>query len=365
MRFYFTLLTTFLFTFPTLAEGEASNQASEVTSLQERNIASTIQRYRRSWSSRKRRYYFYADSNGTYCEKNGTYKVSHCAELEAAAQPPTQETPPLPIPRPETVPTTTVSEPPPTETVSPHPEETSTPDEQTPAAETTPPVAAETPAAPDNIQKYCKRGSTYYFESECKRRNLEANFCLDSKFGYHPCGTDPQKYVNLQTTAQANNPGHSGNRGSCGPGIYVGTPITNGVRSRTRAFGTYKHPVWGTYRKHHGWDYPSSKNPNKTIKASAGGIVKCFTSRGGGKTVEINHGGGLSTRYLHLASRNNCGKRVSRGTKIGIMGNTGTSTTGRHLHFEVRCNGVAVNPINYVGISVRSADDSPSRETEQ
>ena len=64
--------------------------------------------------------------------------------------------------------------------------------------------------------------------------------------------------------------------------------------------------------------------------------------------VEINHGYGIVTRYGHLSkSYVNVGKRVKRGERIAAIGATGRAT-GPHLHYEVRLNGVPINPQNYI-----------------
>ena len=64
--------------------------------------------------------------------------------------------------------------------------------------------------------------------------------------------------------------------------------------------------------------------------------------------VEIRHGFGLVTRYGHMSKvRAKVGQNVSRGDRIGDMGNTGRST-GTHLHYEVRVNGSAVNPMTFI-----------------
>lgn len=86
-----------------------------------------------------------------------------------------------------------------------------------------------------------------------------------------------------------------------------------------------------------------------SISASASGTVTCSGWRGGyGYTVVIYHGNGVETYYAHCSSLNvSEGQQVSQGELIARVGSTGNST-GNHLHFEVRINGVAQNPQNYV-----------------
>lgn len=83
----------------------------------------------------------------------------------------------------------------------------------------------------------------------------------------------------------------------------------------------------------------------KKITAAAGGDVTFAGWKGGyGKTVEIDHGDGTTTRYAHLATTKvSEDDRVSRGDKIGEIGMTG-STTGPHLHFEVHDSGDERDP---------------------
>ncbi|ACZ32441.1 Peptidase M23 (plasmid) [Xylanimonas cellulosilytica DSM 15894] len=98
----------------------------------------------------------------------------------------------------------------------------------------------------------------------------------------------------------------------------------------------------GEYRLHAGIDLASGTGP--VVAAAAGIVSGTPTSATGGNIVEINHGGGLVTRYLHLTSRTVAvGDRVWAGRQIGIEGQTG-NVSGVHLHFEVVTNGQPINP---------------------
>ena len=86
------------------------------------------------------------------------------------------------------------------------------------------------------------------------------------------------------------------------------------------------------------------------IKAAAAGkvIYSGYSTNGFGNHVIISHGNGVQTLYAHCSSLSvQEGQSVSAGTLIGKMGSTGRST-GSHLHFEIRVNGVAQDPQNYV-----------------
>ncbi len=106
-----------------------------------------------------------------------------------------------------------------------------------------------------------------------------------------------------------------------------------------------RHPITRVVRPHNGIDYPA---PSGTpVRAVANGTV---TMRGwmsgGGNSVIIRHARGYETRYLHLSRFGNIsvGSRVSQGQTIGYVGSTGQST-GPHLHYEIRVNGKAINPL--------------------
>lgn len=102
---------------------------------------------------------------------------------------------------------------------------------------------------------------------------------------------------------------------------------------------------WG--RLHAGTDFAA---PHGTpIYSTADGVViHADWLSGYGRLVKIQHEFGIETRYAHMSKiRVKVGDRVSRGQRIGDMGNTGRST-GTHLHYEVRVGGEPVNPMIYI-----------------
>ena len=114
-----------------------------------------------------------------------------------------------------------------------------------------------------------------------------------------------------------------------------------GAYRRTSGFG----PRWG--RMHRGTDFAAAHG--SPIYSTADGVVTfAGWGSGYGRLIKIQHEFGIETRYAHLSRlRVKKGQRVSRGQRIGDMGNTGRST-GTHLHYEVRVGGRAVNPEIYI-----------------
>ncbi len=121
-------------------------------------------------------------------------------------------------------------------------------------------------------------------------------------------------------------------------------PVAGSLRS---GFGWRIHPIFGVRRFHSGIDLAA---PYGTlVKAGDGGqVIQAGYFGGYGYSVMVYHGGGFATWYAHLSSiRCAVGQFVGRGQVIGLVGSTGWST-GPHLHFEVRINGNAQNPLQYL-----------------
>lgn len=116
---------------------------------------------------------------------------------------------------------------------------------------------------------------------------------------------------------------------------------------RSSSFGWRQDPFLGVRAFHKGLDFSAATG--EPIKATASGIVTdAGFARDYGKYIKISHGDGLETRYAHaskiLVSK---GDVVRREQVIGLVGNTGRST-GPHLHYEIRLNGKALDPKQYL-----------------
>ena len=125
-------------------------------------------------------------------------------------------------------------------------------------------------------------------------------------------------------------------------------PVSRGVKSWvTSRFSYRKSPFTGRREFHKGLDIAARLGT--PILATADGVV-AFAGKKGllGNTVVIDHGHGLVTRYGHISKLlKKRGEKVKRWETIALMGDTGRST-GPHVHYEVRLNGMPVNPEKYI-----------------
>jgi len=113
-----------------------------------------------------------------------------------------------------------------------------------------------------------------------------------------------------------------------------------------KGFGMRLHPILDIYRKHEGLDIANDQGT--PVYATADGTVELSGRHGGyGIMIQVNHGYGYKTLYAHLSKAFvKDGDQVRRGMIIGRSGNTGLSS-GPHLHYEVRLNGISQNPSDY------------------
>ncbi|KQW23179.1 hypothetical protein ASC80_07745 [Afipia sp. Root123D2] len=122
----------------------------------------------------------------------------------------------------------------------------------------------------------------------------------------------------------------------------------------TSGFGVRSDPFLGRPAMHTGLDFRAAKGDPVRVTAN-GKVVSAGWAGGYGRMVEVDHGNGLSTRYGHLSEIGvKVGQAVKIGDVIGEVGSTGRST-GPHLHYETRIDGVAVDPQKFLRAGVRFA----------
>lgn len=115
----------------------------------------------------------------------------------------------------------------------------------------------------------------------------------------------------------------------------------------TSDFGTRIDPYTADRKMHQGMDI-ATPHGQPIYTPSDGTVVFVGTEGGYGKVIVVDHGYGVKTRYAHVSEIHvKLGQRVSRGDKVASVGNTGRST-GPHLHYEVRVNGIPENPRKFI-----------------
>ena len=128
--------------------------------------------------------------------------------------------------------------------------------------------------------------------------------------------------------------------------LPLGRPLT-GELEQTSPFGARVDPFTRGLAYHTGTDFRSEEGA--PVRATgAGGVTSAEYTGGYGNLVEIDHGGGLVTRYGHLSVFGVApGDRIEAGQIVGRVGSTGRST-GNHVHYETRINGEPVNPTRFL-----------------
>ena len=125
-------------------------------------------------------------------------------------------------------------------------------------------------------------------------------------------------------------------------------PIPNkNLRRIASGFGYRVDPIYKTHKMHKGMDFTAPRGTK--IYATGDAVVKIVKHArwGYGSHIVLDHGYGYTTLYGHMSrTKVKRGQKIKRGQLIGLVGSTGKST-GPHLHYEVRKNGTAVNPVGY------------------
>jgi len=130
--------------------------------------------------------------------------------------------------------------------------------------------------------------------------------------------------------------------------LYASTPSVWPVRGWvTSPFGNRTSPFSGIVKFHEGLDV-AAQTGTPVMAPADGVVVKAGFNTGYGNMVEISHGYGIKTVFAHNSRLNvKAGQRIRRGDVISYVGDSGSST-GPHLHYEVRLNGLPVNPVKYM-----------------
>ena len=133
--------------------------------------------------------------------------------------------------------------------------------------------------------------------------------------------------------------------------VYAGgqlAPPVAGHYGVSSLFGWRMGPTTKVREMHYGLDISGGINGKPALAANSGKVIIASYGKLNGNYVAIDHGGKITTQYMHLSSYIvKAGQDVERGQVIGYVGSTGNST-GPHLHFEVSENGVRKDPLDYL-----------------
>ena len=207
----------------------------------------------------------------------------------------------------------------------------------------------------NDINKACK-----VFEDSFERAGkpmMEKRYAYAKQFYDKFAGTTTANYVQARTPS--NDPGGSSgsSSGSSGNRLVWPCPGHNVGSSAGSKFGMRLHPIKKVMKMHNGIDIPAPGGTPIVAAADGKVITNAFQAGGAGNYIKIDHGGGLTTVYMHMQSKSPLavGTQVTAGQTVGPVGTTGGST-GNHLHFEVRVNGEAQDPLNYTSLGSTSSN---------
>lgn len=193
-----------------------------------------------------------------------------------------------------------------------------------------------------------KRGDTIY--SIAKKYNVDAQGIVNWPFNVY---TDDENFGlavgQLVTVPDGVKPQET----LWSPEAYIASKITPNA-GQVSASGSFVWPTSGSITQYFRWYHTGLDIANKSgpdvLAADSGTVVVAGwpDNWGYGNRVMIDHGNGFVTLYAHLSAIYvKVGQTVNSGSAVGRMGNTGRST-GTHLHFEVRYNGVNQDPLSYL-----------------
>ncbi len=134
-------------------------------------------------------------------------------------------------------------------------------------------------------------------------------------------------------------------------------PISNKDLTRTASgFGRRIHPIYKIIKFHYGMDFTAPQGTDVYATGNAVVVAVLNSKRGLGNHIILDHGFGYTSIYAHLNDFNvRVGQKVQRGDVIGYVGSTGTSVAN-HLHYEIKLNGVNLDPVNFYFEDLSPAD---------
>lgn len=128
--------------------------------------------------------------------------------------------------------------------------------------------------------------------------------------------------------------------------LPIGLPVASDV-PLSSGFGPRRDPLNGGGAMHHGLDFDGDRG-EPVHSTGPGTVIRADWYSGFGRTVEVDHGFGIITRYAHLQEiLVEEGEPIGYSDQLGLMGSSGR-TTGSHLHYEVLVNGIPHDPMNFI-----------------